>query len=336
MSEVVVRGLSRHYQGVAAVNQIYLQVADGEFVTLLGPSGCGKTTTLRCIAGLDVPDQGQIQIGSEVVNDAARQWVVPAHRRRLGMVFQSYALWPHMNVRQNIAYALRLQGMARAAAAERVQEMLALVDLAGYGEREISQLSGGQQQRVALARALAARPRVLLLDEPLSNLDASLRASMRRELRRIHRETGTTTLYVTHDQLEALTLSDRVIVMQGGRVQQNGTPVQVFSAPANRWVAEFVGFDNFLPASLLGSAAADDGEVAIRSTSFRAEPCAGALMLEGRVLESLYMGGPSDVTLDAQGHRVTARLHLAVPPAAGTTLALYLPPHEAVTLGAAV
>jgi iron(III) transport system ATP-binding protein len=224
----------------AAVDDVTLTIAAGEFFTLLGPSGCGKTTTLRMVAGFYFPTVGHIRFGDQDVTRLA------PNKRDTGMVFQNYALFPHMSVAQNVAYGLKVRKVSRAEAARRVKEALAEVHLDGYGSRRIDELSGGQQQRVALARALVIRPRTLLLDEPLSNLDAKLREETRTEIRRIQRESGTTSLYVTHDQAEAMAMSDRIAVMQSGKVQQIGTPREVYHQPANAFVARFIGRSNVL------------------------------------------------------------------------------------------
>jgi len=247
---------------VRAVDDVSLQINDGEFFALLGPSGCGKTTTLRCIAGLETPDEGRILFGDDVIVDRATKTEVPVHRRDIGMVFQSYALWPHMNVYGNVAYPLRVEGQSKPAIRAKVGEALALVGLAGFDKRAVSALSGGQQQRVALARALVRSPRVLLLDEPLSNLDSALRAQMRTELRRIHLAAGRSTVYVTHDQLEAATLSDRIVVMRDGIACQQGSPQEIFGRPKNRWIATFLGFDNVV-AGTVARVEADGSAIAI-------------------------------------------------------------------------
>lgn len=248
MSSVEIAAMSKSFGDVEVVKRLTLTVEDGEFLTLLGPSGCGKTTTLRCVAGLESVTEGQIRFGSDLVVDSGRSFEVPVHKRDIGMVFQSYALWPHMNVGDNVGYPLKIEGVDRRERSVRVGDALELVGLGGYAGRPVSALSGGQQQRVALARAMVRRPGVLLLDEPLSNLDAALRSQMRQELRRIHGETAVTTIYVTHDQLEAATMSDRVVVMKSGLIEQIGSPVDVFSRPASEWVARFVGFENILEA----------------------------------------------------------------------------------------
>ncbi|MFC7759511.1 ABC transporter ATP-binding protein [Catellatospora bangladeshensis] len=243
MIDVKLRSVSKRFSrggDAAAVDDVSLTIAAGEFFTLLGPSGCGKTTTLRMVAGFAFPTAGQIHFGDQDVTRLA------PNKRDAGMVFQNYALFPHMTVAQNVAYGLKVRKIGRAASAERIEQALAQVHLAGYGTRRIDQLSGGQQQRVALARALVIRPRILLLDEPLSNLDAKLREETRSEIRRIQREAGTTALYVTHDQAEAMAMSDRIAVMYGGKVQQVGTPHEVYHRPANAFVARFIGRSNVL------------------------------------------------------------------------------------------
>jgi spermidine/putrescine ABC transporter ATP-binding subunit len=239
--EVELRRLSKRFRDHAAVVDLSLQVRRGEFFTLLGPSGCGKTTTLRMIAGLVEPDAGEILFDGRPVTRT------PPWRRNIGMVFQHYALWPHMTVFENVAFGLVERGVPRREVARRVEEALALVGLAGAGGRLPSQLSGGQQQRVALARAVVVRPALLLLDEPLSNLDARLRVQMRAELVRLQRQLGITTIYVTHDQEEALMLSTRIAVMSQGRLVQLGTPQDVYERPADPFVADFLGGANFLP-----------------------------------------------------------------------------------------
>jgi iron(III) transport system ATP-binding protein len=242
MPEIVLRSLSKIYPGgVLAVDDLSLSVPDGAFMCLLGASGCGKTTTLRMIAGLEQPTAGEIEVGGRVLDSVARGQYVPAEQRGMGLVFQSYALWPHLTVRQNVEFGLTLRKMPRGERRARVDQVLGLLHIAEVAERYPAQLSGGQQQRVALARMLAVSPQVLLLDEPLSNLDARLRLEMRAELKRIHQELGTTIVFVTHDQLEAMTLGTLVAVMDAGRVQQIGAPMDIYRRPANRFVAEFVG-----------------------------------------------------------------------------------------------
>jgi putative spermidine/putrescine transport system ATP-binding protein len=239
-----IEGLTRWFGGHAAVDGLSLDVARGEFVSLLGPSGCGKTTTLQMIGGFQEPDAGTIRL------DGRDLLAMKAHQRGLGIVFQSYALFPHMTVAENVAYGLETRRVSRAERTERVEQALNLVGLAGFADRYPRRMSGGQQQRVALARALAIRPAVLLLDEPLSNLDAKLREDMQLELRSIQRKTGTTTILVTHDQAEAMALSDRIVLMNKGRIEQQGAPAAVYERPATRFVAQFLGKTNMLQVSV--------------------------------------------------------------------------------------
>lgn len=248
----------RDHDATKAINGLDLTIEEGEFFVLLGPSGCGKTTTLRCVAGLEQPDGGEIVIGGRTVDRPQAGLWVPPEQRGIGMVFQSYALWPHMTVRQNVEYPLRARERAgrlpSGADGRRRQadNAMALVGLQDFAERYPAALSGGQQQRVALARAIAAEPELLLFDEPLSNLDAQLRLKLRIDLRRIQREVGHTAIYVTHDQSEALAVADRIAVMKQGRLEQLGTPAEIFLAPATRFVAGFVGFDNVIGAERAG------------------------------------------------------------------------------------
>lgn len=247
MSGIQIENLTKEYDGVAAVRALNLTVSRGEFLTLLGPSGSGKTTTLRMVAGLEKPDGGTISVGGRVLNGA--QVDVPTHQRNLGMVFQSYAIWPHKTIFENIAFPLSMRGVGRSEQQNRVNHLLEMVGLQSdeYGPRYPAQLSGGQQQRVALARALVGDPQVLLYDEPLSNLDARLRDSMRTLMRTIHNQFEVTSLYVTHDQIEAMVLSDRVCVMRDGKIIQDGSPQDLYERPAEAFVAEFIGQANVLP-----------------------------------------------------------------------------------------
>ncbi|BBZ01523.1 ABC transporter ATP-binding protein [Mycolicibacterium chitae] len=238
-------GLSRTYGSVRALDGLSLHLAPGELVALLGPSGCGKTTALRILAGLEEPTAGRIAVAGKDIT------AVPPNRRDMGMVFQAYSLFPHLTVLENVAFGLKLRGKAKAARSSRALEMLDLVGLAAHRDKFATELSGGEQQRVALARALAVEPQVLLLDEPLSALDAKVRVQLREEIRRVQTEVGTTTLFVTHDQEEALAVADRVGVMNRGRLEQIAGPVQLYAAPATPFVAEFVGLSNRIPARVI-------------------------------------------------------------------------------------
>jgi len=238
---ITIKNLTKRFGNITAVNNISLTIEPGSFLTLLGPSGCGKTTLLRCIAGLEDPDEGEIFVGEKLVFSSSRGISIPAGQRELGMVFQNYALWPHMTVYKNITFALEIQKMNKGQMDVRVKEALAEVQMDGYQDRYPREMSGGQQQRVALARMLAYRPKVFLMDEPLSNLDARLRMDMRVELKRLHHDSGATTIYVTHDQLEALTMSTEIAVMKLGVIQQLGSPDRIYHFPANLFVADFIG-----------------------------------------------------------------------------------------------
>jgi iron(III) transport system ATP-binding protein len=239
---------------VRAVDHATVSIEEGEFITLLGPSGCGKTTTLRLIAGFEFPTEGRIVLDGEVINDQ------PPNQRDMAMVFQSYAIFPHLNVFENIAYGLKIQRLSRSEIKEKVRRVLELTELIGLENRAPNALSGGQQQRVALARALVMEPKVLLMDEPLSNLDAKLRDVMRTEIRRIQQTLGITSVYVTHDQLEAMTLSDRIVVMNQGRIEQIGTPPDIYRRPQTAFVADFIGQTNFVEATVRS---VDNGRVAV-------------------------------------------------------------------------
>ncbi len=255
-----IRGLTKVYPSAGdgpkgGVRSVDVDLSAGMFFTLLGPSGCGKTTTLRCIAGLETPDSGRIEVAGQALFDHEDGTMVPANRRNFGMVFQSYAIWPHLTVFENVAFPLRV-AKDRKFSQEEVRSLvlraLDVVSLDGYGDRSATQLSGGQQQRVALARAIVRQPKLLLLDEPLSNLDAALRDEMRNELRRLQQEMGITTIYVTHDQTEALEMSDQIAVMEYGRIIQCATPREIYRAPASAFVAEFVGSTNWFQGEMLG------------------------------------------------------------------------------------
>jgi iron(III) transport system ATP-binding protein len=249
VSGVSIQGLSKRFSGkppTIAIDDLDLEIESGEFLVLLGPSGCGKTTTLRCLAGLETADSGSIAFGDRTVYDASRRLNVPPNKRNIGMVFQSYALWPHMTVRKNVAYPLRARKIKGAQAREWVEEVARLVDTSALLDRYPAQLSGGQQQRVALSRGLVARPELVLFDEPLSNLDARLRELVRTEIYELHARLRFTAVYVTHDQVEALALGDRLAIMRTGALEQLGRPDEIFEEPATEYVAEFIGMSNRL------------------------------------------------------------------------------------------
>ena len=297
--------LSKRFGATQVLEQINLAIEPGELFFLLGPSGCGKTTLLRHIAGFCFPDTGSIWFGDEEVTR------LPPHRRETAMMFQSYALWPHLSVAENVAFGLEERQRPRAEVAARVQEALASVRLEGLGERRIQQLSGGQQQRVALARALVVRPRCVLLDEPLSNLDARLRLEMRSEIRRICQQAGVTAIYVTHDQEEALTLADRLGVMAGGRLLQVGSPQAVYRTPVNRTVASFMGATNLLPGQIVAlndrsdrvEVATAAGVLRARLSTPEAPPAAGQPVWLSVRPEALRLTSTS-----ADAHRLTGEL----------------------------
>src|SRR5262245_30982634 len=296
MAGITIRGLSKSFGAnaeVAAVNDISLEIKDNSFVTLLGPSGCGKTTTLRLIAGYIIPDEGTIEVDGRVISSPGA--VVPPEARGMGMVFQNYAIWPHKTVYENVVFGLKLRKVAAAEAKKKVTEALALVNLAGLEQRYPNELSGGQQQRVALARSLVVEPKILLLDEPLSNLDAKLRERMRTELKELQRRTGITFVYVTHDQAEALALSDRIAVIQLGKLQQFGTPLEVYTKPANRMVADFMGLVNLLPGKVRD----------VRNGAGTIE-LAGNLVIEAGALGGAGAGESVDVSIRPENIRLHA------------------------------
>jgi iron(III) transport system ATP-binding protein len=351
---VLIKGLSKRYGDVAAVDGLDLEVKPGELVSLLGPSGCGKTTTLRVVAGFVTPDAGEVWVADRCLSSPAA--AIPPERRRMAMIFQSYALWPHMTVAQNVAYGLKLAGVPRAQRDQRVQEMLKVVKLAGYEFRYPGELSGGQQQRVAVARALVVEPEILLLDEPLSNLDANLREEMRFEIRRLHETFGITTLYVTHDQAEAMVISDRVAVLDRGRVAQIGLPEELFERPRTRFVAEFIGRtnliegiaerpDTFARGALrlrVATARLAPGEfvtVSIRPHRIAIGPAEppppGGNVVAATVLRASYLGDAVDYEVRLAHDDVTLRV--AAPSSsrlrAGDPVALHLPPEACVPLG---
>ena len=322
MAEIRLAGLEKRYGATAALRGITLAVRDGELLALLGPSGCGKTTTLQLLAGFLVPDGGEVWAGDQLISSP--QGVVPPENRQMSLVFQSYALWPHMTIFQNVAFGLEMRRLSREEIASRVKQILTVVNLSGYEQRYPHELSGGQQQRVALARALVVQPHTLLLDEPLSNLDASLREQMRFEIRRIHKETGITTIYVTHDQAEAMVIADQIAVMNGGRIEQVGTPEEIYERPQSRFVASFIGQANCLPARVVGPGLVrcgalevhtadriqvhpgDEVVLCIRPHALRVRGAAGtdapgSNTAIGRLVEHAYLGDLQDLRIMLPG-----------------------------------
>ncbi|HEY7196700.1 MAG TPA: ABC transporter ATP-binding protein [Gaiellaceae bacterium] len=325
---ICLRGVRKSFGGVEAVKEVTTDILEGEFFTMLGPSGCGKTTTLRMIAGFEEPDEGTILLRDEDVTH------VPPNRRSVNMVFQHYALFPHMSIRENVAFGLKLKKLPKGEQRSRVEEMLRIVQLEGTEKRKPSQLSGGQQQRVALARALVNRPAALLLDEPLGALDVKLRKQLQLELKRIQNELGTTFVYVTHDQEEALSMSDRIAVMNGGLVEQIGSPREVYEHPQTAFVADFIGSLNALDFRVdsvegavavmsLGEGArlavsAPNGtktgatlKVAVRPERIRIEPAdgrapEGGSRLDGTIVELVYLGSLTQFHVDTQAGRIVS------------------------------
>jgi putative spermidine/putrescine transport system ATP-binding protein len=337
--EVRLEDLRRQYGAVVALDGLSLTMAPGELVTLLGPSGCGKTTALRLLAGLEDADGGRVVVGGRDVTS------LPANRRDMGMVFQAYSLFPHMTALQNVAFGLLMRGVGRRERTSRAGEMLELVGLAQQAGRYAHQLSGGQQQRVALARALAIRPTVLLLDEPLSALDAKVRAQLRDEIRRVQLDVGTTTLFVTHDQEEALAIADRVGVMRAGRLEQLGRPTDVYARPATPFVAEFVGLTNRLAGHVRGgevevrgvrlplvqSGSPDGPAIALirpEAVSLVAERDGAGDALVGTVIATAFLGATSRITVDMGDATVLAQMPTpeAAAHPAGTRVRLTLRP----------
>ncbi|GAB6148107.1 ABC transporter ATP-binding protein [Stetteria hydrogenophila] len=291
MVEIQLRGVTKRFGRTVAVDHVDLTIPRGSIFTLLGPSGCGKTTTLRIIAGLEYPDEGSVLFEGEDVT-----WKKP-YERNTAMVFQNYALWPHMTVYENVAFGLRVRGLPRSEVDRRVRQALSLVGLEGLEDRYPSQLSGGQQQRVALARALVVEPRVLLLDEPLSNLDAKLRLRMREEIVRLQRRLGITTVYVTHDQEEAMSLSDYIAVMNRGRVLQVGTPREVYSNPVNLFVATFIGRSTHLKGRVVGE---EGGYVVVDAGGVRVRARMAPGRRLGRGEHAVVVMRPEDFTLEPE------------------------------------
>jgi iron(III) transport system ATP-binding protein len=355
MAGITIRNLSKSYGEASdkpAVKNVNIAVPDGTFLTLLGPSGCGKTTTLRLIAGYITPDAGEILVGERQVSSA--QKVVPPESRGMGMVFQNYAIWPHKTVYENVAFGLKIRRLDAATVRQKVEQALDQVNLVGYEKRYPNELSGGQQQRVALARSLVVEPDILLLDEPLSNLDAKLREKMRIDLKALQRRTGITFVYVTHDQAEALALSDQIVVMHQGEVEQIGTPFEVYEKPASRRVADFMGLVNAFKvqatpaeggqASLVfpngptllmpapaGLSAVTDVDLIVRPENIRLEPVlAGGQQLLGTVTSKTFMGNLSELFVSLPtGEEIRVQTHPLEPSEVGQQVALVIDPATA-------
>ena len=311
MSSITLTNITKDYGSVKVIHSFNEFFNDKEFITLLGPSGCGKTTILRMIAGFEKPTTGEIRIDNQVVTSSTE--FIPPNQRNIGMVFQSYAVWPHMNVFDNVAYPLKIQKLSHQEINQRVNEILENVNLLEYKKRMPNELSGGQQQRVALGRALVSKPKVLLLDEPLSNLDAKLRESMRFEIKEVQQKFGITVVYVTHDQTEAMAMSDRVIVFNNGVVQQSGTPADIYRKPANKFVADFVGKINFIEGFAENNKIILNGgqvmnylgnkrgkiTVAVRPENIIINKHNG--ILHGTVINSYYLGDINDSRINLDG-----------------------------------
>ena len=354
-----VAGLSVEYRAetgvIRAVDDVSISVGKGEFFSLLGPSGCGKTTTLRSVAGFETPSQGAIAIGGRAVFSARERIAVPVHRRDIAMVFQSYAIWPHMTVGENVAFPLSAAGVRARAARGRVERALDMVGLGALLHRPATQLSGGQQQRVALARAIAKDAALLLLDEPLSNLDAQLREQMRGELAALQARLGTTTLYVTHDQEEALSLSDRVALMQNGRIVECGTPRDLYYRPRRLFTAQFIGRAHLIPCTVLrragGSALLETPLGKIESSGAAAEGPGGAtLMLRpehlsivppgadlpnqfpGTVVEAVFLGRAIEYDIDLAGRRMKLQAPSTHPHERDERVMVHAPPERCVLI----
>ena len=333
MSFLDISHLEKSFGANRVVKDFNLSVEKGEFISLLGPSGCGKTTVLRMVAGFEQPSSGAIRIGAaDMVGKRPNQ-------RNIGMVFQAYALFPNLTVAENVGFGLKIKGASRAEIDARVAEMLALIGLPDKGTSYPFQLSGGQQQRVALARALAPKPQVLLLDEPLSALDAKVRVSLRNQIRAIQRELGITTIFVTHDQEEALSISDRIVVMNAGIADQVGTPFEIYNRPTTRFVANFVGQLNVFRADAegrIGGVAVGQGEFAARPESVQLGRAAGAeIVLPATVTEVHFLGSVIRLTADAAGTRIaldTFNRIDAPPPAVGSAVELSLAARDLIPL----
>jgi iron(III) transport system ATP-binding protein len=341
---IAIRGLRKNYGAVLALDSLDLDIASGEVVALLGPSGCGKSTTLQLVAGFVEPSAGEIKIGDRVISRPGM--VVPPERRGMSLIFQSYAIWPHKTVAENVAFGLQVRRLPKAEVTERVRKHLSTVQLEHLADRYPSELSGGQQQRIALARALAVDPEILLLDEPLSNLDANLREEMRFEIRRLHDTTGVTMIYVTHDQTEAMVCADRIAVMNKGRIEQIGTALEIYEKPRTKFVAAFIGRCNTLPGILKAPGVTEAAGATLRATdesgatagaaisicirphrvALGAAPDEPANQLRGRVERVAYLGEASDYLIQTtDGTRLRAFASPATPYRLDEEVDVYLP-----------
>jgi iron(III) transport system ATP-binding protein len=358
MAFIEIQSLFKRFKDVVAINRIQLEVSQGELLTLLGPSGCGKTTTLRCIAGLEKPDEGDIVIDGKPM---LSQGFVQPSKRGLGMVFQNYAVWPHMKVFNNVVYGLKLKKMSKQSIKEKGHQVLQLVGLDGLEDRYPSQLSGGQQQRVALARALVGNPKVLLLDEPLSNLDAKLREELRFEIKSLVKRMGITSVYVTHDQAEAMVISDRIAVMDSGNVVQIGTAREIYEKPANKFVADFIGTMNFMSGKVVevlpddgvhvrtefsdkilctasGNAATSAGDEVYASIRpedveiFTDPPQARENLLKGTIAHKAYLGNFLYFFVSVKDTMIRVQVTHHLPQEEGQDLYLYLHPQKCMLL----
>ena len=359
MAFIEIQSLFKRFQDVVAINRIQLEIDQGEMLTLLGPSGCGKTTTLRCIAGLEKPEGGDIVIDGKPM---LSKGFVPPSKRGIGMVFQNYAVWPHMKVYNNIVYGLKILKMSKQQITEKAHKVLGMVGLSGLEDRYPSQLSGGQQQRVALARALVGNPKVLLLDEPLSNLDAKLREELRFEIKSLVRRMGITSVYVTHDQAEAMVISDRIAVMESGNVVQLGSPQEIYARPANRFVADFIGTMNFMAGEVI-EIQKDTDTVHVRTefsgkllcktsdsadfspgkevyASIRPEdvevfaesPQAGENVFEGTIAHKAYLGNFLFFFISVNDTMIRVQVPHYLPQEEGQAIYLYLNPEKCMLL----
>ncbi len=352
---ILVKDLVKRFDDKIIIDHVSFEIADGELVSLLGPSGCGKTTTLRCIAGLETPESGRIEIDGETVFDSTRGIMVEPYNRSIGMVFQSYAIWPHLTVFENVAFPLRIRHRPTAEVERRVMQVLEMVGLAALRARSAQQLSGGQQQRIAVARAIVHSPAVLLFDEPLSNLDAKLRDRTRAEIRKLQRELNVATVYVTHDQAEALSLSDRILVMRDGAIRQAGSPQQIYGEPLDRFVADVVGAANFFPIEVrsIGAdgahGAAPDGTpihaLGGRATTGRALAMlrpdrlrialgmgdASVNCLRGTIGQRLFLGGQFEYAVDVGGAVLRVLSQNEIPERAAVVVSFA--PQDCIVLG---